>query len=77
MEDRKLKWEVEKGRKRADRVIEKIEKIRDQNIEKKKDLEKNIKDVLKAIDELNKINGVDVTPIRLKLDELLKINEAK
>jgi hypothetical protein len=65
------------NREKANAVIEKLEKVRKRNIDNRKDLEKNIEDCLKAIDKLTDIVGVDITSIRLKLDELLKINEVK
>ena len=41
------------------------------------DVEQNIFDVLKAIDALISINGIDVSAIRLQLDTLLRIWEGR
>ncbi|MEW6087278.1 MAG: hypothetical protein AB1498_03155, partial [bacterium] len=62
-------------REKAGAVIEKMEKIRLRNAGTKKEYEKNIEDCLKAADKLTDIAGADITSVRLKLDEVLRINE--
>jgi hypothetical protein len=42
-----------------------------------RDMEKNIADILKVIDGLISINGIDVSAIRLQLDTLLRIWEGR
>jgi hypothetical protein len=61
----------------ANDAISKLNKILARNAQTKKDLEKNIEDVLKAGKKVLEITGADVTGLRIKLIELLKINEAK
>lgn len=63
-------------REKANAVLVKIQAVRLRNVNTKKDLEKNIEDMLKATDKLAEIT-VNTTSIRLKLGELLKINEVK
>jgi hypothetical protein len=41
------------------------------------DVEKNISDILKAIDSLISLNGIYVSAIRLQLDTLLRIWEGR
>ncbi|MEW6087760.1 MAG: FG-GAP-like repeat-containing protein [bacterium] len=64
-------------RNKAERVIEILNIMTNRYIFERSDFEKNIKDCLKAIDKLAKITGAGTTSIRLKLDELLRINEIK
>ena len=42
-----------------------------------RDIEKNISDMLRAIDALISLNGIDVSAIRLQLDTLLRIWEGR
>ncbi|MEW6088905.1 MAG: hypothetical protein AB1498_11450, partial [bacterium] len=64
-------------REKADTIIEKLEKIRLRNADTKKEFEKNIEDTLKAVDKLTEMTGTDITPLRLKLDVLMRINEIR
>jgi len=41
------------------------------------DLEKNIDDILQAIDSLLVVASVDISEIRLMMDDLLKVWEAR
>ena len=61
----------------ADEAIEKLIKIQTREINQKKDIEKNIKETLKAIEKILKIENTDVTNVGMKLVELLKIIEVK
>jgi len=40
-------------------------------------MEQNISDILQAVDALISLNGVDVSAIRLQLDNLLRIWEGR
>ncbi|MEW6088793.1 MAG: hypothetical protein AB1498_10880, partial [bacterium] len=64
-------------REKADTIIEKLEKIRLRNADTKKEFEKNIEDTLKAVDKLIEMTGIDRTSLRLKLDEIMRINEVR
>ncbi|MEW6086742.1 MAG: hypothetical protein AB1498_00305, partial [bacterium] len=64
-------------REKADEIIQKLERIRTRAIETRKDLEKNIEGTLKAIDKLADIQIANTTSVHLKLDELLKVYEAR
>lgn len=68
---------TQEERKAANKIIEQIDIVLNREIKVKKDYERNIKDIIKSIDKLIKIKSSDITEVRLKLDELLKINEIK
>jgi Tol biopolymer transport system component/flagellar hook assembly protein FlgD len=52
-------------------AIKYIEDVQKRVIQKEEDIEKNIHDILKAIDALLSITGVDISSIRLMMDEIL------
>ncbi len=64
------------NREKADAVIVKLQAITSRNAATKRDYEKNIEDTLKAVDKLAEIT-VNTVSTRLKLGELLRINEVK
>jgi hypothetical protein len=63
------------GRQRAriQEAIRHIENSQKRKVTSARDIEKNISDILKAIDALISLNGIDVSSIRLQLDKLLRI----
>jgi len=65
-----------KDQKRIETALKELGKIKSE-ASKKKDADKNIKRILKAVKELRKVKSVDISEIRLRLDELLKIWQAK
>jgi hypothetical protein len=58
-------------------AIRQMEDVQRREIVKKKDVEKNIDDILQAINSLLSISSNDVTEIRLMMDRLLKMWEGK
>ena len=59
------------------KVIRKLEELSENPLADEKDIEKAINEILKAINELYKIQSVDISQIRLDLDKLLVIYEMK
>lgn len=58
-------------------AIRQMEDVQRREIVKKKDVEKNIDDILQAINSLLSITSNDVTEIRLMMDRLLKMWEGR
>ena len=68
------------GKEDKDNLKEAIEQMQDlqkREIDKEKDFEKNIDDILQAIDSLLSISSADVTGIRSMMDRLLRMWEGK
>jgi hypothetical protein len=67
------------GRQRAkiNDAIRHVEYIQKRTVTCVRDMEKNIDDILKAIDALISLNNIDVSAIRLRLDILLRIWEGR
>ncbi|MFQ5900096.1 MAG: hypothetical protein ACE5IH_00890 [Thermodesulfobacteriota bacterium] len=61
--------------KKVKKARDSIEKVRDRTINDTKDMEKNIKDILKAIDAIMEITSVDTQDIRLDMDRRLEYGE--
>jgi transcription termination factor NusB len=62
---------------KVDNAITFIRNVRDRIITNATDIEQNIHDILKAIDSLLYVTSIDISEIRLKMDELLMIWETK
>ncbi len=62
---------------KRDNAVKDINNVLNRTIDSEKDVEKNIKDIRKAIDSLLHITSVDVSDIRLIMDELLKTWESR
>jgi hypothetical protein len=62
---------------RIKEAIRHVEYIQKRTVTSARDIEKNISDILKAIDALISLNGIDVSAIRLQLDTLLRIWEGR
>ena len=60
-------------RERVHKAVGRLEKVRDRVIVTPKDAEKNIRDILKAIDALLPVPHGDIPGIRLVLDDLLEV----
>ena len=58
-------------------AVRQVENLQSREIVRKKDIEKNIDDILQAINSLLAISSKDVTEIRLLMDRLLKMWEGK
>ncbi|MFH1675186.1 MAG: hypothetical protein ABIF87_17420, partial [Pseudomonadota bacterium] len=59
------------------KVIKHLEKVQERTITTKKDIKKNIHDILKAIKYLFDIKSVDIADIRLMLDTLMRIEQGR
>jgi len=62
---------------KVDNAITFIRNVRDRIITNATDIEQNIHDILKAIDSLLYVTSIDISEIRLKMDELLMVWETK
>ncbi len=62
---------------KRDKAVRYLNKVRDRAVESDKDIEKNIHDINKAIHSLIDIETVDISGIRLMMDELLKTWESR
>lgn len=60
---------------RVNEAIKYLEKVQARAVATREDAEKNIHDILKAIDKLLPVASADVSSVRLMLDELLKVWE--
>ena len=58
-------------------AIREMEEVQRREIIRRKDVEKNIDDMLQAINFLLSINSTDITEIRSMMDRLLKMWEGK
>ncbi len=54
-----------------------IENVQKRVIQKEDDIEKNIHDIIKAIESLLEITSADTSTVRLMIDELLRIWESR
>ena len=68
---------TEKDRERLDRAIRYIEDVQEREINREQDIDKNIQDLLKAVDSLLSITSADTSAVRLMIDELLRIWESR
>ena len=64
-------------RERLDRATGYMESVQNRAITTEKDIDRNIQDILKAINSLLSITSADVTEARLLMDSLLRIWEGR
>ncbi|MEW6571883.1 MAG: hypothetical protein AB1390_12065 [Nitrospirota bacterium] len=64
-------------REKVDRAIKCIENFQSRGINSQKDIDENIQEILKAINDLLFITSVDISNIRLMMDFLLRIWESR
>jgi len=64
-------------RSKVDNAIGYMNNVQNRAIVVRGDLEKNIDDILQAIDSLLVVASVDISEIRLMMDDLLKVWEAR
>ena len=54
-----------------------IQNVRDRKVNSSRDAEKNILDVLSAVRQIMEVRTINVQPVRLRMDQLLQIWEAR
>jgi Tol biopolymer transport system component/flagellar hook assembly protein FlgD len=64
-----------RDRKWVNKALRRMEAVHERIVTNDKDAERNIKDILKAIDSLRKLKTIDIREIRIKMDILLRIWE--
>ncbi len=64
-----------KEREKVDDAVRYLEKVLDRVVVSNEEIEKNIRDVLKAIKSLLSVTSVDISDVRLMLDDLLMAEE--
>jgi subtilase family serine protease len=62
---------------KVNHAIEHIDKIREREVESEKDAKKNIHDIVKAVNSLLSVEDTDISDVRLMMDELLMMWEAR
>ena len=60
---------------KVNNAIRYIENMQNRVISKEEDIEKNIHDILKAIDSILSVTSVNISDIRTMMDELLEVWE--
>ncbi len=63
------------AKKKADNAIKDLEKARDRIIQSTEDVDKNIHDIIKAIEDLRAADSAELTDIILKTDTLLRCEQ--
>jgi hypothetical protein len=66
-----------KERSKVENAIKSIENVQKRVIQKEDDIEKNIYDIIKAIDSLLDVTSIDISNIRLMMDGILKVWEGR
>jgi len=64
-------------RAKVNNAVKYIENVQGRAITSEQDIEKNIHDILKAINSLLSVTGIDISEIRLMMDRLLEIWEGR
>lgn len=62
---------------KAENAVKYLEAVQERDTTTEENRQKNIQDLLKAIESITVVTSVDITDIRLMIDELLRIEEAR